>query len=128
MPPRSEKLISSRRETLSAALRRVLSESRASGDNLLDLILTTPRGEIGILMELRERGPVLHVEGLTVYSTEVREVRGIESSLLRAKSEFCAAAAAAGFSRLTIRAERVARSSSAKPGKRIEITVELTER
>jgi hypothetical protein len=80
---------------------------------------------VGLLAEVVITGNILHLKDVTMYGQ--RPLRGILYELLQAKTQLINEAKAAGFAFLRMTGQRVPGSSSANPGKMIDLLIDLTK-
>jgi hypothetical protein len=87
--------------------------------------LHTPLGPVDVLYDLRVEGDTLHLSSLTVYPRSPTPLSGVLRELLTARSQVVQYARELGFARLRITAHRAAQSSSANPGKVIDVIIDI---
>jgi hypothetical protein len=80
------------------------------------------------MCEVREEGAVLHLKDVIVYSRLAGGLKGVLKEMLAARTELKRYAAAMGFVTLKISGYRTEQSSSAHPGKTIDLTIDLRKR
>ncbi len=95
---------------------------------LFDRVVLTRKGRVEILAEVSIEGETLHLRDVTVYGHGTKPLTGLTREMLAAKTRLLMDARNDGFSSLRITAERAATSSSAKPGKKIDLTFSLRRR
>src|SRR5436305_11238640 len=95
---------------------------------LFDRVVVTPKGRVEILAEVRIDGETLHLRDMTIYGLGAKPLTGLTREMLAAKTRLLMDARTEGFASLRITAERAATSSSAKPGKKIDLTFSLRRR
>jgi len=94
------------------------------GDNLLSTSVKTGAGDVNILAEVKVNGSQLHLDSFTVYGANGDVAKGsILKDVLSAKSDIIQAAKENGFKEIRITAERVPNSTSANPGKQIDLII-----
>jgi hypothetical protein len=91
---------------------------------LFERTIHTSKGPVGMLAEVVITGKVLHLQDVVIYAQG--QLSGLLRELLQAKTQLVNEAKAAGFDTLRITARRVPGSSSAYPGKTIDVTIDLT--
>ena len=79
-----------------------------------------------MLAEVVIVGKHLHLKDVVIYGQE--QLSGLLRELLQAKTRLIHQARAAGFETLRLSGQRVAGSSSANPGKGVDIIIDLTKR
>ena len=100
-------------------------ESLFKAGGLFERTIHTSKGPIGILAEVMITDKVLHLQDVVIYGQG--QLSGLLRELLQAKTQLIHEAKAAGFDTLHITGRRVSGSSSAHPGKVIDVTVDLTK-
>jgi len=103
-----------------------LQESIFTHGELFERILQTSKGPVGMLAEVVIVGKHLHLKDVVIYGQE--QLSGLLRELLQAKTRLIHQARAAGFETLRLSGQRVAGSSSANPGKGVDIIIDLTKR
>jgi hypothetical protein len=101
--------------------------STASGDDadLQVVTLQTAKGPVDVLFYLRPEGDTLHVKDLAIYSQTEAALSGVLRDLLAARTQLMAYAKEVGFAKLQITGSRTLGSSSANPGKVVDVTIRL---
>ena len=92
---------------------------------LFEWTIHTSKGPVGVLVEVVITDKVLHLQDVTIYGQG--QLSGLLGELLQAKTQLIDAAKVAGFDTLRITGRRVPGSSSARPGKIIDVTIDLTQ-
>ena len=92
---------------------------------LFERTIHTSKGPVGILAEVAVTGKVLHLQDVVIYGQG--QLSGLLRELLQAKMQLINEAKAAGFDTLRMTGRRVPGSSSAHPGKAIDVTIDLTK-
>jgi hypothetical protein len=92
---------------------------------LFERIIHTSKGPVGILSEVIITDKVLHLQDVVIYGQG--QLSGLLRELLQAKTQLIHAAKVAGFDTLRITGRRVPGSSSAHPGRAIDVTIDLTK-
>jgi hypothetical protein len=93
--------------------------------NLQHVIIQTARGPVDVVYDLQPEGETLHLKDLMVYPQSAVPLSGVLRELLAARSQIAAYAKEAGFAKLRITGHRTLQSTSANPGKRIDVTIQL---
>jgi hypothetical protein len=94
---------------------------------LFETSVATAAGEAGVIAEVEISGSQLTLNSLSIFGKSGELVNQIgQGAFLAARTQLARQAAAAGFTTLRIIAERSAASSSALPGKPIDITINLS--
>jgi hypothetical protein len=94
------------------------------GDNLLSMSAKTSAGDVNILAELKVNGSQLQLDGFTIYPANGNIAKGsILKDIFSVKSEIINAAKENGFTEIRITGTRVPNSSSANPGKSIDLVI-----
>ena len=93
---------------------------------LFERIIQTSQGPIGILAEVTIAGKLLHLKDMVIYGQG--RLSGLLHELLQAKTQLFNEAKAAGFETLRLTGQRVSGSSSANPGKTVDVIIDLTKR
>jgi hypothetical protein len=101
-------------------------ESIFTHGELFERILQTSKGPVGMLAEVVIVDKLLHLKDVVIYGQE--QLSGLLRELLQAKTHLINQARAAGFETLRLSGQRVAGSSSANPGKVVDIIIDLTKR
>ena len=78
-----------------------------------------------MLAEVVITGKVLHLQDVVIYGQG--QLSGLLRELLQAKTQLINEAKVAGFDTLRMTRRRVPGSSSAHPGKAIDVTIDLTK-
>jgi len=92
---------------------------------LFERIIHTSKGPVGMLAEVIIIDKVLHLQDVVIYGQG--QLSGLLRELLQAKTQLINEAKAAGFDILRITGRRVPGSSSANPGKTVDVTIDLTK-
>ncbi len=95
---------------------------------LLERTIATPKGNVGVLAEVEIEGRTLHLKDITMFGEGTKPLEGLGREMMQAKRALVEEARAAGFESLRITGQRVATSSSAKPGKMVDLVVDLTKK
>ncbi len=85
----------------------------------------TALGPVDVLYDLCCEGDTLHLKNLSVYPEAPEPLRGVLRELLASRSEICQCAREAGFGKLRITGHRTLQSTSARPGKVLDVTIKL---
>ncbi len=80
---------------------------------------------MGVIYDLQVEGDTLHLKDLAIYSQTGQSLSGVLRELLAARSVIVEYAREAGFAKLRITGYRTDQSSSANPGKVIDVTIQL---
>lgn len=95
---------------------------------LYETIVDTAEGQVGMVAEVFIDGANLTLKDIAIYAVESGEpLSGLSREMIRAKTQLIKDAIADGFDTLRIVAERAEHSTSAKPGKLIDRTIDLTK-
>jgi hypothetical protein len=89
--------------------------------------LTTSKGPVDVLYDLREEGETLHLKDIAIYARQSEPLFGVLRELLAARSQIARYAREAGFAKLRISGHRSLASSSTNPGKPIDVTIDLSQ-
>jgi hypothetical protein len=87
--------------------------------------IETPQGRVNILCDLEADGDTLHLKDMMVFGEQEQPLRGVLREMLRTRSLIVEYAREAGFAKLRVSGHRTIESSSANPGKVIDVTVKL---
>lgn len=99
--------------------------SGRGGVNLQLVTIQTSRGPVDVLYDLQAEGDTLHLKDLMAFPRTDGPLPGVLRELLAARSQIAAYAKEAGFVRLRITGHRTMQSTSANPGKTIDVTIQL---
>lgn len=102
--------------------------SPSGGLNLQAVTVETSLGPVDVMYDLQVEGDTLHLKDLIVYPRTAEPMSGVLRELLAARSQIAAYAREAGFVKLRITGHRTLSSSSANPGKSIDVTIHLTSK
>ncbi|MDM8522301.1 hypothetical protein QUF80_02925 [Desulfococcaceae bacterium HSG8] len=94
-------------------------------EDILELEITTSKGTVDLLAEIIIDSNTLHVRDIAIYGRDEVPLTGLSKTFLVLRTQFVKAARKMGFRKLRITGERAKRSTSASPGKEIDITVDL---
>ncbi|KPA13932.1 hypothetical protein MHK_005848 [Candidatus Magnetomorum sp. HK-1] len=97
-------------------------EAIQSGD-IVDFALETSKGIVDIAAELEIDGKTLHLKDLIIYPRGKTILTGLTREFLSLRTQLINTAKILGFSTLKITGKRVEKSTSANPGKEIDITI-----
>jgi hypothetical protein len=89
------------------------------------LSIETSQGRVSILCDLEVDGDTLHLKDIMMYGEREQPLRGLLREMLRTRSLILEYAREAGFAKLRVTGHRTTQSSSANPGKVIDLTVKL---
>lgn len=92
---------------------------------LFERTIHTSKGPVGMLAEVVITGKILHLQDVVIYGQG--QLSGLLHELLQAKTQLVNEAKVAGFDTLRMTGRRVPGSSSARPGKAIDVTIDLTK-
>jgi len=95
-----------------------------SGD-LYERTFQTAKGPVSLLAEIEAEGDTLHLKDVAIYNQEGKPFSGLLRDMLAARSQIIEEAKSMGFQNLRISGIRVSGSTSANPGKGIDITIPL---
>ena len=93
---------------------------------LFERTIQTSQGPVGMLAEVAIAGKVLHLKDIVVYGQG--RFSGLLREILQAKTQLINDAKAAGFETLRITGQRAPGSSSANPGRMVDMIIDLTKR
>ena len=95
--------------------------------DLFEYTFDTVKGKVGFLAEVERSGDVLHLKDIVVYGAGGQKIGKGEvlKDVLRQRAYLSNKAKEMGFKRLRITGNRVESSSSANPGKVIDIEIDL---
>jgi hypothetical protein len=93
--------------------------------NLQVVTIQTSKGTIDILYDLQTEGRTLHLKDMVIYPRKALPLRGLIRELLAARSQIAKYAKELGFDKLRITGHRTLQSSSANPGKKVDVTIDL---
>jgi hypothetical protein len=110
-------------ETLKKVLNKKVSEIKI-GD-LFELKIETRKGPVDILAEIVIEGDTLHLKDIVVYAEAKKPLSGLEKEILKTRTRLIETARKLGFKKLKMTGTRHPKSTSAKPGKKININVKL---
>lgn len=110
-------------ETLKKVLKKKVSEIKI-GD-LFELRIETRKGPVDMLAEIVIEGETLHLRDIVVYAEAKKPLSGLEKEILRTRTQLIETARKLGFKKLRMTGIRHPKSTSAKPGKKVNINVEL---
>jgi len=96
------------------------------GPNMQLVTIRTPRGPIDVLYDLQIDGKTLHLKDIAVYPRQAQPQTGVLRELLSARAQIAKYAKEAGYDKLRITGYRTLRSTSARPGKLIDVTIDLS--
>jgi len=94
---------------------------------LLERTFNTPKGPVDMLAEIVVEGDRLTLKDIAVYGRGSEPLTGLTKDVLAARSELISEAKRLGFKQLRITGTRGLSSSSASPGKRVNIIIDLTK-
>jgi hypothetical protein len=97
-----------------------------TGD-LFEWTFETSKGPVDMLAEVVVEGVTIHLKDVTIFPRTAKPLTGLLREVLGARSQLAGEMRELGFERLRITGKRVATSSSANPGKEIDITIDLIE-
>jgi hypothetical protein len=109
------------------ALSKVVEQVKAGGDNLLETTIDTKSGPVGTLAEVGVEGSTLTLNNLSIFQNPGADVSRatILRELVATRNQLVDAARSQGFDTLRITGQRSLRSSSADPGRDVDITIDL---
>ena len=87
--------------------------------------LGTSQGPIDVLYDLQIEGKTLHLKDIVIYPRQAQPLKGVLRELLAARAQIARYAQEAGYDKLKITGFRTLQSTSAKPGKVIDVTIDL---
>jgi hypothetical protein len=89
--------------------------------NMQWVMLETSRGPVDVLFDLVIEGDTLHLKDLSIYPRQDEPLQGLLPEMLAVRAEVERYARDAGFAKVRISGHRTEKSSSANPGKVIDI-------
>ena len=101
------------------------NSGRSGNVNPQIVTIQTSKGPIEILYDLQTSGQTLHPKDIAIYSAMGQPLHGVLRELLAARKLIGDFAKALGYNKLRITGYRTFQSSSANPGKKIDITINL---
>jgi len=110
-------------ETLKKVLIQKVSEIKL-GD-LFELKIETRKGAIDMLVEIVIEEETLHLKDIVIYPEAKGALSGLDKDILKTRTKLIETARKLGFKKLKITGYRHPKSTSAKPGKKININVKL---
>ena len=110
-------------EILSQVLKKKVSQIKI-GD-LFELKIETRKGPVDMLAEMVVEGDTLHLKDIAVYAEAKEPLSGLEKEIFKARTQLIEMARKLGFKQLKMTGTRHPKSSSAKPGKEVNINVTL---
>ena len=105
---------------LSDTLLKVIGE-----DDFLELEIPTPKGSVDLLAEVIVHNDTLHIKDIVIFGRSKKPLTGLVKTFFMLKTQFVEAARKMGFKKLRITGMRTEKSTSASPGKEIDIIVDL---
>ena len=93
--------------------------------NLQIVTVQTSQGPIEILYDLQTSGQTLHLKDIAIYPGMGQPIHGVLRELLAARKQIGEYAKEMGYNKLRITGYRTFQSSSANPGKQIDLTINL---
>jgi hypothetical protein len=97
--------------------------------NLPVITFQTSRGAIDILYDLQTDGRTLHLKDIVIFPRKAQPLRGVVREVVRellaARSGLAEYAKELGFDKVRITGYRTLQSSSANPGKKVDVTVKI---
>ena len=97
-----------------------------SGPNMQLVTIRTPRGPIDVLYDLQIEGKTLLLKDIAVYPRQAQPQTGVLRELLSARAQIAKYAKEAGYDKLRATGYRTLQSTSVRPGKLIDVTIDLT--
>ena len=79
-----------------------------------------------MLAEVAIEGDTIHLKDVALFPRTAEPLSGLGKELLVARTQLANEAKQLGFKRLRITGKRLVTSSSANPGKEIDVTIDLT--
>lgn len=93
---------------------------------LFQRTLQTSRGPVDVLAEVLIRGRTLTLQNIAIFGRGSEPLTGLTRELLAARTQLAALARGQGFHTLRITGQRIQSSTSANPGKIVDLTIDLT--
>lgn len=103
------------------------TEDEPTQPNIQAVTIATKLGPVDVVYDMRSEGDTLHLRELLVYPRQSQPLFGVLRELLAARSLIAEFARETGYNRLRITGHRTLQSSSANPGKNLDITINLRE-
>jgi RHS repeat-associated protein len=89
--------------------------------------IVTSKGPVDVVAETVINGNTLHLKDIAIYGRDSKPLTGLYKEVLKNKTGLINDAKEAGFKQLRISGERLPNSSSANPGKIVDLTIDLTK-
>jgi hypothetical protein len=100
---------------------------RPQTGQLFERTLTTSAGPVDVLAEVEVSGNTLLLRDIAIYGRGPQPLTGITRDLFAARTELIEEVRAMGFDTLRITGQRTIGSTSASPGKVVDVVVDLTK-
>ncbi|PLC40593.1 adhesin [Ralstonia pickettii] len=111
---------------MSNHLAATLNSIKSGGDNLFSTEISTVAGKINVAAEVSANGTVLKLSDIAIYGANGDVTAGsIVKNIISGKADLIQAARDNGFTSIQITGVRVPNSSSANPGKVIDLTIPI---
>ncbi|MBL8193088.1 MAG: hypothetical protein JNM06_04650, partial [Blastocatellia bacterium] len=94
---------------------------------LFERTLNTSKGPVDILAEIVVEGDKITLKDIAIFGRGKEALTGLTREVLAARTQLAAEAKSLGFTELKITGKRVLTSTSANPGKAVEVTIDLTK-
>lgn len=105
---------------------QAVSAARFATGQLFERTIQTSKGPVGVIAEVVVQGEKLVLKDVAVYPTASSQpLTGVYRELLGARSQLLNELKSQGFKHLQIIGERVPNSTSANPGRAIDITIKI---
>ncbi len=92
---------------------------------IYETVIQTSKGPIDVMAETIVKGKTLHLKDLAIFGRNNQPLTGLTREMLKARTAIINEARAAGFEKLRITGIRHSTSTSANPGKVIDMTIDL---
>jgi hypothetical protein len=99
---------------------------RPKTGDLFEKTINTSKGPVDMLAEVVVEGDTIHLKDIVIYPRTAQPLMGLEAEILAARTQIALEAKQHGFKQLRITGKRLLSSSSANPGREIDVTMNLT--
>jgi hypothetical protein len=96
-----------------------------TGD-LFERTIYTSKGPIDMLAEVVIQGDAIHLKDVTIFPRAAEPLTGLNREILAARTQLINEIRTQEFKQLRITGKRLATSSSAFPGKEIDVTLDVS--
>ncbi len=94
---------------------------------LFQRTIQTSKGPVDVMAETVISGKLLHLKDIVIYGRSSKPLTGITKEIIKARGALINEARAAGFQQLRISGVRHPTSTSANPGKVVDLMIDLTK-